>query len=60
LIHFKGGDISQTLLKINVTIQDNALCAKQYPSQFVGDHQLCASAPGKDTCQVGHKPKFEL
>ncbi|XP_046458724.1 trypsin Blo t 3-like isoform X1 [Daphnia pulex] len=45
-----GGSLSNVLLKANVTIQDNTVCAKQY-GNFVGADMLCASAPGKDTCQ---------
>jgi hypothetical protein len=47
-----GGSLSQVLLKANVTIQDNSLCTNQYGSSFLGNDMLCASAPGKDTCQV--------
>jgi hypothetical protein len=49
----KGGSISSTLLKANVTILDNSdpKCAV-YGSSFIGANMLCAAAPGKDTCQV--------
>nr|CAH0105413.1 unnamed protein product [Daphnia galeata] len=40
-------------MKANVTIQDNTICLKQYPNQFAAGNQLCASAQGKDICQVG-------
>jgi hypothetical protein len=52
IIHFEGGSVSQQLLKANVTIQDNSVCTRQYGSEFYGYAMLCASAPGKDTCQV--------
>lgn len=46
-------------MKANVTIQDNTICLKQYPNQFAAGNQLCASAQGKDICQVGQvKQKF--
>jgi trypsin len=48
----KGGSLSSTLLKANVTILANSKCAAQYGSTFVGANMLCAAAPGKDTCQV--------
>ena len=48
----KGGSISSTLLKANVTILDNSICSRQYGTTFVGANMLCAAAPGKDTCQV--------
>jgi hypothetical protein len=32
----KGGSISSTLLKANVTILDNSICAAQYGTTFVG------------------------
>jgi hypothetical protein len=50
----KGGSVSSVLLKANVTIQDNTVCASQY-GNFVGANMLCASAPGKDTCQVNYQ-----
>jgi hypothetical protein len=51
MILSKGGSISSVLLKATVTIQPNTVCASQY-SSFVAANMLCASAPGKDTCQV--------
>ena len=50
-ISSKGGSISNVLLKATVTIQPNSVCASQY-SNFVAADMLCASAAGKDTCQV--------
>ncbi|XP_046456615.1 cell wall protein DAN4-like [Daphnia pulex] len=40
-----GGSISNTLLKANVVVRDNAICTSQYPA-FVGNHMLCASFTG--------------
>jgi trypsin len=51
-MYFKGGSISQKLLKANVTIEDNSVCTFQYGSVFNGKAMLCASAPGKGPCQV--------
>jgi len=50
----KGGSVSNVLLKANVTILDNTICASQY-GNFVGADMLCAAAPGKDTCQVNYQ-----
>jgi hypothetical protein len=50
---FKGGSVSNVLLKADVTIQDNSVCTSQYGSGFIGNDMMCASAPGTDTCQVG-------
>lgn len=52
LNQIKGGAISTVLLKANVTVLANSICSSQYGSTFVGADQLCAAAPGKDTCQV--------
>ncbi len=46
----KGGSISQTLLKANVTILNNTACKLQYST--LTNNMICAAAPGKDTCQV--------
>ncbi|EFX78607.1 hypothetical protein DAPPUDRAFT_53218, partial [Daphnia pulex] len=46
-----GGSVSSTLLKANVTILDNSICAAQYGTTFVGANMLCAAAPDTDTCQ---------
>ncbi|XP_046456629.1 cell wall protein DAN4-like [Daphnia pulex] len=40
-----GGSISNTLLKADVVVQDNAVCSSQY-ADFVGDNMLCAKFTG--------------
>lgn len=52
-----GGSLLQVFLKANVTIQDNSLCNNQYGRSFLGNDMLCASSPGKDTCQVSFSNK---
>ncbi|XP_046646401.1 trypsin Blo t 3-like [Daphnia pulicaria] len=44
-----GGSLSNTLLKADVVVEDNTICASQYPD-FVGDNMLCATftEPGID------------
>ncbi|XP_046646263.1 anionic trypsin-2-like [Daphnia pulicaria] len=37
-----GGSLSNTLLKADVVVEDNTICASQYPD-FVGDNMLCAT-----------------
>ncbi|XP_046638367.1 trypsin Blo t 3-like isoform X5 [Daphnia pulicaria] len=46
-----GEPSTTALLKTNVTIHDNSVCIRQYGIGAIDtDHKLCASAPGKDTC----------
>ncbi|EFX82690.1 hypothetical protein DAPPUDRAFT_316540 [Daphnia pulex] len=45
---FPGGSISNTLLKADVVVEDNAICASRFPN-FVGDDMLCATFTGSGT-----------
>lgn len=61
LFNLKGGNISPFLLKANVTVLDNSVCTRQYNTSFILTIMMCASAPGKDTCQVSLKKiKFTI
>lgn len=44
------GKVSNNLLKATVTVLTNAVCSKSYSG--INSKQICATAPGKDTCQV--------
>ncbi|KAK4010303.1 hypothetical protein OUZ56_019448 [Daphnia magna] len=47
---FSGGSLSNELLKADVTVLENTVCASQY-SSFNGDTMLCAAGTDTDTCQ---------
>ncbi|XP_046456621.1 cell wall protein DAN4-like [Daphnia pulex] len=42
---YPGGTLSNTLLKADVIVEDNEICASQY-ADFVGDNMLCATFTG--------------
>jgi hypothetical protein len=54
LYHIIDGNAPDELMKATVTILNNSDCSQQYPNGFKLNSMLCASAPGKDTCYVGH------
>lgn len=49
----EGGRQPDVLMKVNVTVQTNRECEKNYGSDAPGgiiDSMLCASGPGRDSC----------
>jgi hypothetical protein len=53
-ISFIGGSRPDVLQQATVQIIPNADCNAQYNGKIT-NQQLCASAPGKDTCQVNSR-----
>jgi len=47
----EGGEISTDLLKVDVPVVDLPTCQAAYPSDNVGDQQICAGNNGQDSCQ---------